>query len=268
MPRRSRVDLPGTIHHVTIRGVDRARIFRDGRDSEDLLARFERWIHETRSRCLAWSFNGNHAHFVIVRLECPLSELMARFTSAYAQRFNWRHGRVGPLFQGRYKSRPVRGDDDLRWMVLYTLANPVRHAITGPAGLDDYGLSGWGAVVGRRPAHSFESVQFVLRLFGENDAEARRGLREALGVAIAARWRPAWELRLDRLIDAACLRHAISRSEFAGATPAARAAQTYAARSAIRDLGLTWRVVEARLHIPQSRIARALRQPGEIRGAE
>jgi hypothetical protein len=39
MPRRSRIDLPGTVHHVTIRGVDRRSIFGDDEDAADLLAR-------------------------------------------------------------------------------------------------------------------------------------------------------------------------------------------------------------------------------------
>jgi REP element-mobilizing transposase RayT len=259
MPRRSRIDLPGTVHHITIRGVDRMQIFRDDEDAADLLARFERWAHETRSQCLAWSFNGNHAHWVIVRRERSMAELMARFTSAYAQRFNRRYERVGPLFQGRYKSRVIRGEEDLRWMAFYALANPVRHGITGPAGIDDYLLGGWGAVFGKRTPHSFESVEAILRLFGETDAEARRNLRDGLDIAVETKWRAPWEVRLERIVDEACRRNGIPREEFSSSSSCARAAHADAARRAIRDLGLPWRLVEAQLGIPQSRIARALR---------
>ena len=41
MPRLARLDAPGVLHHIIIRGIERRRIFRDGKDWDDLLARFE-----------------------------------------------------------------------------------------------------------------------------------------------------------------------------------------------------------------------------------
>ncbi|MCJ7492701.1 MAG: transposase, partial [Deltaproteobacteria bacterium] len=39
MPRRARLDAPGTLHHVMIRGIEGKRIFRDTQDRKDFVTR-------------------------------------------------------------------------------------------------------------------------------------------------------------------------------------------------------------------------------------
>ena len=39
MPRQTRLDAPGTLHHVMIRGIEGKSIFRDGRDRRDFVSR-------------------------------------------------------------------------------------------------------------------------------------------------------------------------------------------------------------------------------------
>ena len=53
MPRRARLDAPGTLHHVMIRGMEGQRVFRDTLDPKDFV---------TRIRILAWPFLENHVH--------------------------------------------------------------------------------------------------------------------------------------------------------------------------------------------------------------
>jgi hypothetical protein len=259
MPRRSRLDLPSTIHHISIRGVDRMRIFRDEEDAADMLARFDRWTCETGSDCLGWSFNGNHGHWVIARHDRSLAEVIARFASAYAQHFNRRHNRTGPLFDGRYRSRVIRGDDDLRWTTVYALANPVRHGVDGLGTIDENVWAGWGAVIGRRTPYDFERIDAVLRLFGESDSRARENLRRELARAVETRWQLPWEARLEQLIDETCAAHGVARDEFTSGSVDSLAAQGAVVCKAIRDLGLPWRLVEERLRVPRSRISRALK---------
>jgi putative transposase len=40
MPRQARVDVPGTLHHVILRGLERGQIVADRQDWESFLARF------------------------------------------------------------------------------------------------------------------------------------------------------------------------------------------------------------------------------------
>ena len=48
MPRQARLDTPGTLHHVMIRGIERKRIFREDEDREDFVSRLRSLSKETR----------------------------------------------------------------------------------------------------------------------------------------------------------------------------------------------------------------------------
>jgi len=39
MPRKSRIDAPGFLHHIIARGIDRKNIFKDNKDRDSFLER-------------------------------------------------------------------------------------------------------------------------------------------------------------------------------------------------------------------------------------
>ncbi len=61
----------------------------------------------------------------------PLSRIMLGLQGSYTQTFNRRHGRVGHLFQGQYKSQVVQKDPYLLALVRYIHENPVLAGIVG-----------------------------------------------------------------------------------------------------------------------------------------
>ena len=54
MPRGPRLDAPGSLHHIMVRGIERKKIFRSDRDKEDFLARLEKVVEEGGATCFAW----------------------------------------------------------------------------------------------------------------------------------------------------------------------------------------------------------------------
>ena len=64
MPRVARLDTPGLLHHVMIRGIERRKIFNDDNDRENFLNRLSILLPETKTQCYAWAFLSNHAHFL------------------------------------------------------------------------------------------------------------------------------------------------------------------------------------------------------------
>jgi len=50
MPRSARLDSPGTLHHVIIRGIERRSIVNDNRDREDFVSRLGRLAMEARGQ--------------------------------------------------------------------------------------------------------------------------------------------------------------------------------------------------------------------------
>ncbi|HDH87807.1 MAG TPA: hypothetical protein ENF36_07185 [Desulfobacteraceae bacterium] len=59
MPCQLRIDAPGMLHHIIVRGIERRVIFRDNRDREDFLARLGQLLLETSTSCYAWTLLNN-----------------------------------------------------------------------------------------------------------------------------------------------------------------------------------------------------------------
>jgi len=126
MARGSRLDAPGSLHHVIVRSIERREIFRDDRDREDFLTRLGKVVQEGEASCLAWVLIPNHAHFLLRTGSMPLARMMRRLLTGYAVRFNLRHQRSGHLFQNRYKSVVCEEDSYLLELVRYIHLNGFR----------------------------------------------------------------------------------------------------------------------------------------------
>ncbi len=151
MPRTARLDAPGVLHHVMIRGIERRKIFRSNKDSEDFIERLADLCPGTHTTCYAWAFMSNHAHFLFRTGKEPLSRLMRRLLTGYVIGFNHRNSRNGQLFQNRYKSIICQEERYLRELVRYIHLNPIRAGMV--QGLDElrsYEYCGHSALMGRR----------------------------------------------------------------------------------------------------------------------
>ena len=91
MPRLARLDAPGILHHVIIRGIERRKIFKDNKDKDNLLDRLGTLLRETKITCYAWALLSNHAHFLFRTGDTPLSTLMRRVLTGYVVSFNRRY---------------------------------------------------------------------------------------------------------------------------------------------------------------------------------
>ena len=60
MPRKARLDAPGTLHHVIIRGIERRPIVDDDKDRENFVSRLGRLAAETETGIFAWTLMTNH----------------------------------------------------------------------------------------------------------------------------------------------------------------------------------------------------------------
>jgi REP element-mobilizing transposase RayT len=104
MPRKSRIDAPGALHHIIARGIDRKTIFRDDSDRDNFLERLGNILSETQTACFAWTLIPNHFHLLLRTGTTVISTVMRRLLTGYAVSYNFRHRRHGHLFQNRYKS--------------------------------------------------------------------------------------------------------------------------------------------------------------------
>jgi len=173
MPRLARLDAPGVIHHVIIRGIERRKIFRNNKDRNDMMDRLADLLPATNTTCYAWAFLSNHAHFLFRSGDAGLSTLMRRLLTGYAVNFNRRYKRHGQLFQNRYKSIICQEDIYLNELVRYIHLNPLRaKLVSNINGLNRYKYSGHSALIGKRRC-AWQDEKYVLSCFGKSVLEGR-----------------------------------------------------------------------------------------------
>ncbi|AMV73352.1 transposase [Desulfuromonas sp. DDH964] len=176
MSRQLRIEYPGAVYHVTSRGNARQAIFIDNDDREVFLRVLEATIGRYHWRCHAYCLMGNHYHLLIETPEANLSRGMRQLNGVYTQTFNRRHGSVGHLFQGRYKSILVDKDTYLLNLCRYIVQNPVAAGLTSTP--SDWPWSSYLATAGLVPVPDWLSVIWLRAQFSENDDQARVLYRE------------------------------------------------------------------------------------------
>jgi putative transposase len=174
MTRSARIDAPGVLHHVIIRGIEKRKIFRKDSDQYDFIDRLEQLVPATRTVCYAWALMRNHAHFLFRSGPAGMAKLMRRLLTGYAISFNRRYKRHGQLFQNRYKSIICQEDTYLKELVRYIHLNPVRAGLVKDlSGLKKYAFCGHGVVMGTRSC-GWQDDQYVLRYFAQTTVQARK----------------------------------------------------------------------------------------------
>ncbi|MBI4840902.1 MAG: transposase [candidate division NC10 bacterium] len=178
MPRHARLDAPGTLHHVIIRGLERGAIVKDDVDRAAFVTRLGAMAQATGTSIYAWVLLRNHAHILLRSGPAGLPRFMRRLLTGYAITFNRRHKRVGHLFQNRYKSIVCEEDAYFRELVRYIHLNPLRAKLVPDVrALDRYPWCGHATVVGRIP-RAWQDRRTVLGWFGQTEGRAVRAYRD------------------------------------------------------------------------------------------
>jgi putative transposase len=178
MPRQARLDSPGTLHHVIVRGIEQRHIVDDDNDRKNFVDRMGSRAAETGTAIYAWALLTNHAHILLRSGPLGLSKYMKRFLTSYAVFYNRRHRRHGHVFQNRYKSIVVEEDAYFKELVRYIHLNPLRaHMVDSFNTLNRYRWCGHAVIVSRL-SNDWQDTTYVLRWFGEKQGDAKRVYRQ------------------------------------------------------------------------------------------
>jgi putative transposase len=190
MPRQARLDVPGTLHHVILRGLDRGAIVKDEADRAAFVSRLGAVAVATGTKLYAWALLPNHAHMLLRSGPAGLPRFMRRLLTGYAVTFNRRHHRTGHLFQNRYKSIVVEEDAYFRELVRYIHLNPLRAQIVSDLrGLARYAWCGHRALL-RGDGPPWHDLSYVLAWFGRSERAAVQAYCTYLQEGIAQGRRP------------------------------------------------------------------------------
>ena len=177
MPRQARLDTPGTLHHIMIRGIEKRHIVDDRKDRQDFVSRMGDIASDTKTAIYAWALMTNHAHILLRSGPKGVYTFMRRFLTGYAITYNKRHSRSGHLFQNRYKSIICEEDAYFQELVRYIHLNPLRALLVKTiVALDRYPWCGHSVLMGKR-RHEWQDRDYVLGWFGDSEDKAKKAYR-------------------------------------------------------------------------------------------
>jgi putative transposase len=190
MARPLRLEHHGAIWHIHNRGVARGDIFRDDDDRLTFLATLAEAVRRFRWVIHQYALMTNHFHILLETPEPTLSRGMKWLAGKYAQRFNRRHDRVGPLFQGRFKSHLVEKETYLLELMRYIALNPVRAGLVERA--EDYRWSSHRATAGYEPMPPWVASEWTMAQFGPDRQAQQREYQRFVDAGIGIERAP-WE---------------------------------------------------------------------------
>ena len=204
MSRPRRIEFSGSVHHAMARGNAKQSIFLDDRDRIRFLALLHNAVIKHQWVCHAYCLMPNHYHLMIELKQPSLSAGMQYLNAAYAQYFNQRHGRVGHVFQGRFKSLLIEKDSYLLQLSRYIVLNPVRARMVELPSQFDW--SSYRATAGMGEPHPCLTRDWLLATFAKNRslAQQRYASFVSAGISVPCPWqqvRHAYFLGSDAFIS-------------------------------------------------------------------
>jgi putative transposase len=173
MARALRIQYPGAYYHLTCRGNDRKRIFGDDKDREKFLKLLEISLDIYQVNLYSYVLMTNHFHLLVQTPLGNLSEFMRHFNVCYTGYYNYRHGRSGHLYQGRYKSFLIDVDNHLLEVSRYLHLNVVRVHSLKTARLDEkvsllenYKWSSLPGYISKKRTEKFVKYDLILSMIG------------------------------------------------------------------------------------------------------
>jgi len=150
MPRRARKRSNIGLYHVMLRGINRCNIFLDEMDFGKMIKTLRLVSAPTEHAgkvvpegCAihAYCLMTNHVHLLVEERDETIERTMKRIGVAYVSYYNKKYERIGPLFQGRFRSEPVDDAGYFIKLLAYIHLNPVKAGIVAAPG--DYRWSSW-----------------------------------------------------------------------------------------------------------------------------
>ena len=180
MPRPPRDQSAGIVHLIW-RGNRRQRIFDDDTDRERYLTLLAEVCSRFGWRVYAYCLMTNHVHLMVEVTEGTLSRALQWLGGRYAAAYNVRHGFVGHLFQGRFRSERVEDGAYALELARYVDLNPKRAgAVDAPS---RWRWSSYRAHAGLEPPRAFHDVGWILGQFALDRRRARAAYRAFVATA-------------------------------------------------------------------------------------
>jgi len=171
-----RIEYPGAFYHVTSRGNERRPIFLAKEDYERFTGYLESATERYGAQIHCFCLMPNHYHLLLETPRGNLHVILHHLNTSYTNYFNRNTGRVGHLFQGRYRAILVERDSYAWELSRYIHLNPLRaHLVDNPS---QYPWSSYIDYVGKGKRWGWLRVDFILTQLSSDERRARRMYRD------------------------------------------------------------------------------------------
>ena len=167
--RPLRIEFPGGLYQVTSRGDRREDIYLNNGDRQRWFDLLGEVCERYNWMCHAYCLMDNHFHIVIETIDGNLSAGMRQLNGVYTQWHNRTHGRVGHVFQGRFKAIILQREAYLLELARYVVLNPVRAGMCATA--EQWPWSSYRAMLGQVTRPAWLHTDWLLAQFGAARAQ-------------------------------------------------------------------------------------------------
>ena len=172
MPRKPRFYLPGVPVHVVQRGHSREPVFFEAQD----YATYAHWVKEAADKYAvavhAFALMTNHVHLLVTPSEAEsVSRFMQFIGRRYVPYINYKYGKSGSVWEGRYKASLVQEDSYFLTVIRYIGLNPVRAGMVEAPG--QYRWSSFCHNAGVKSIR-FIRTHLLYRALGDTDEERQQ----------------------------------------------------------------------------------------------
>jgi putative transposase len=172
MTRPIRIEYAGALYHVTSRGDRQEDIYIDDVDRSNFLTLLAQVSKDYNWLIHAYCLMGNHYHLLVETPDGNLSKGMRQLNGVYTQLTNRYHGKVGHVFQGRYKAILVQKENYLLELARYIVLNPVRARMVREA--KDWPWSSYRQTAGILGDDSLLTTEWLLSVFSKKRGTAQK----------------------------------------------------------------------------------------------
>jgi len=130
MARIPRLFIDSACYHIITRGNQKQPVFEDNEDYEKYLQIVKKAKRKYGILIFAYCLMLNHVHMLLKgKIPTNISKFMHWVNRGYTAYFNEKYGKVGHLWQARYKSKPIVKDNYMVSCAEYIEGNPARAGI-------------------------------------------------------------------------------------------------------------------------------------------
>lgn len=127
MVRIKRVYYNNAVYHIVFRGNNRQMILKDAKDKISLLETLAKYKERFGYKLHGFVLMDNHAHLVLgTDHKNNISKIMQSILLSFSLKFRKKYNYTGHVWQGRFKSNIIEGENYILECLEYIHNNPVR----------------------------------------------------------------------------------------------------------------------------------------------